>query len=67
MDDVSVVEVCHEHQADCGEYEAGQLPVEAPLLEVVELGPDEPVDHQRQEEGHVRGGQVQQETLLVDG
>ena len=67
MANVSVVEVGHERDADDGECECGELLEVGPPLVLVQVRPDHVVDDQGEEEGGVRGGEVQDEALLVDG
>ena len=67
MNDVSVVEVSHEDEADEGEDEGAELfPVGRPLRRV-EQRPHQMIDPQDQEEREVRWGQVEDEALLVGG
>ena len=67
MLDVSVVEVSHECYGDGGEEEDVELVIVRTLLEIRQTVPDLPVDGQNHEEEQVRGGEVQHESLLVNG
>ena len=66
MNDVSVIEVGHEAEAECREEEGGQLLIVGAPLVGVEVAPHQVIDLERQQEGGVRRRQVHQEALFMD-
>ena len=59
MDDVSIVEVAHEADADKGEHKDEEFLVIRPTLLFIEERPDHMVDPEDNEEWEVRWRQVQ--------